>query len=368
MKACVIIPTIRNTSSFEQYAINFSESRHKVDILIVDEGDFILHYDQRKAINESFLRAGRFDLTFFGPDERLKFFEDNNLGDPNQLIPQKAHSETSFGFLYAYKYRKKYDMVVTVDDDTKPLPNYDFLDEHWKCLTSPMPEITRNHSDGSATWCNTHPEYYARGFPYYLREQFPRVYAVYWEGKGLTKKPPVMNMGRWIGVPDLNAIDYLVYGHDLHIIEPNDIEILPTFALGKGIYAPLCSMNLSFKPEVIPAFYQLWFNDRYDDIFSGLFIKTIADHLGKHISIGMPYCYHEKFSRNLFTDAKKEMDSLAVNETLHEKLRGVTFASKTWVNCYRELAYWLRQNMGSDYWKVTANKMLLWAKTVEWLK
>lgn len=47
--------------------------------------------------------------------------------------------------------------------------------------------------------------------------------------------------------------------------------------VGKGTYLAVCSMNTSFTPEIIPAFYQLYMNfmgvDRFDDIWSGIFLK-----------------------------------------------------------------------------------------------
>jgi hypothetical protein len=51
-------------------------------------------------------------------------------------------------------------------------------------------------------------------------------------------------------------------------------------------------MNTSFVSKIIPAFYQLYMKhmgvDRFNDIWSGIFLKKIVDHLGDNISLGTP--------------------------------------------------------------------------------
>jgi len=66
------------------------------------------------------------------------------------------------------------------------------------------------------------------------------------------------------------------------------------FVAARDNYLTVCSMNLAFRREVIPAFYQLpmddneWEVGRFDDIWSGVFLKRACDVLGKRISQRRP--------------------------------------------------------------------------------
>jgi hypothetical protein len=83
-------------------------------------------------------------------------------------------------------------------------------------------------------------------------------------------------------------------------------------------------MNLAFRREVIPAFYQLpmddneWDVGRFDDIWSGVFLKRACDVLGKRIYNGRPLCEHNKAARSTFDDLHNEVAGLELNEHLWE--------------------------------------------------
>lgn len=349
MKSLVVIPTIRPSPNFGKYAENFAKYNHAPDIMIIDEDG-----EHREEIKKQF---DGFNVEVYGIKERLEWFREYGLGNPNDLIPEKAHNENSFGLLIAQT--RDYDMVVFVDDDTMPEKETDFLGEHWRCLNADLAE--KRSLNGS--WVNTHPYYHARGFPYNQRRSIVYEFTYY----PSCYCPIVLNMGAWTGIPDLNAIDYLV-------LNPQPEKLLPirNFAVARGQFAPLCSMNLAFRPEIIPAFYQLWHKDRYDDIFSGLFLKKIADHLGKGISVGTPIVYHDKTPRNLFKDAAAELPSMELNETLWQVLLKIELTEKTWLDCYRELADKLHKSMlqspFESYVYVMTRKMLAWCKVIEEVK
>jgi hypothetical protein len=88
-------------------------------------------------------------------------------------------------------------------------------------------------------------------------------------------------------------------------------------------------MNLAFRREVVPAFYQLpmddneWDVGRFDDIWSGLFLKRACDVLGKRIYNGAPLCEHNKAARSTFADLHNEVAGLELNEHLWEVVDGV---------------------------------------------
>ena len=316
----------------------------------------------RSSIEEQFISAyakneySTPSLEFYGAKERNNWFQwltkkHKELVNPEYFIPERSHDELSFGLLVAAT--RNYDMIVFVDDDTHPLDG-DFLGQHWQSLNLVATEARSNRG----SWVNTHPVYFVRGFPYSERsESFTVEHAI-----DLTSS--VLNMGCWSGIPDLNAYDYIVF-------QPKaEDRVAPhNYRLAKGQFAPICSMNLSFKPEIIPAFYQLWDNNRYNDIFSGIFLKHIADHLDKSVSVGGPLCYHEKAPRDYFKDAAIELPSIKLNESLWRIVSQITLKSDTWLSCYRELAKglnakFLECEFGDTIW-LMRSQMLLWCDTVE---
>ena len=347
MKSLVIIPSIRATDNFGKYAANFAKFGHSPDIMVIDETD-----ENREEIKFQFAQHDQFNIEFFGVAERREWFKIQGLGDPDDIIPQRAHNETSFGLLVAYIH--DYDMILFVDDDTYPEEKVDFLGTHWIALNSSAPLI----ENYSGCWINTHPKYFVRGFPYDQRDKHT-VQTTY-----NCEEKPILSMGLWLGIPDLNGIDYLCYNpkHE-KFLAPRRVTV------AQNQFIPVCSMNLAFKPEIIPAFYQLWHKDRYDDIFSGLFLKKIADCLGECIRFGSPYCVHDKAPRNLFDDIRAELQGMELNEVLWRKLLEIDLHEESWLGCYRELASKIykkfRGSRFDDYVWVMTQKMQCWTDIME---
>lgn len=136
----------------------------------------------------------------------------------------------------------------------------------------------------------------------------------------------VASQGLWTNVPDLDAVRILMDG-DLRgqaqtRTATDDFD--RDFVAERGNYLTVCSMNLAFRREVIPAFYQLpmddnaWDVGRFDDIWSGVFLKRACDLLGGRIYNGRPLCEHNKAPRSTFDDLHNEVAGLELNEHLWE--------------------------------------------------
>ena len=339
MKALVIVPTVREFKEWHTYSANFK--KYKYELLIIGE---------EKNVNDKFMPEGE----FFGVKERAKWFKDNNLEKFADLIPAKSHAETSFGLLIALE--RKPDMIVFIDDDTLPL-DQDYLGTHWKMLES-KPKIL----ESDTKWLNSidpyQSKFFPRGFPYSARKPA----FVKDVSHGITRI--IANQGLWQNIPDLNAIDYL-HWNDRNICKTHD------FTTAIGNWATVCSMNLAFLPEIIPAFYQLPMPAmdvaRFDDIWSGLFLKKCADVLGNGISTGNPLCSHNKFPRNIFDDIKAEMIGLEINETLFRELEKIELTNKTYLENYRQIATKLNPEAfrSRDYIKFLKIQMLRWSELME---
>jgi len=204
----------------------------------------------------------------------------------------------------------------------------------------------------------------ARGYPYCQSD-------VYGSGSLVnifpTIKKNVLNMGQWYGTPDLNAVDYIAFKARNYLYEDFKPDLC-TLTVKENFYFPVCSMNLAFRPEIIPAFYQLYDDNRYNDIISGILLKKIADHLGYGMSFGMPLCNHEKAPRDLFANLKKEIRAMTVNEWLWHELDKIELRGMNWLECYYELATKLNNiaptTPDPEYIEAMALKMKMWTHTV----
>ena len=355
MKACVVFCTIRKTDSFRQYARNFLEHNHSPDVIIVDEQG-----DTRPLIKKE---LEEFSVEFYGQRERQEWFKKNNVD--SQTVPAKTTDVIGFSLLVAYP--RKYDMLLFIDDDTYPLNN-DFIGEHWKSLTSrKMPIVSSKNR-----WVNPHPFAYPRGYPYSVRNWMSL--SNFYEKKGC-QKGAVLNMGLWNKVPDLNAIDYLYFGSLKGLYEDPYHEQIPndSYILEHDSFMPLSRMNVSFKPKVIPAFYQLTGDEygvgRYGDVFSGLFLMKIAAHLGDNISYGVPTCLHDKEPRDVFKDIKSEMESVKLNEKMWCVLDKIELVGDSYGSCYASLADGLLKYKGEfhnpNFIVYLAERMKAWVKAIE---
>jgi len=134
----------------------------------------------------------------------------------------------------------------------------------------------------------------------------------------------VASQGLWTNVPDLDAVRILMDG-DLQGQAETRLtadDFGPDFVAEPGQYLTVCSMNLAFRREVVPAFYQCpmddneWSVGRFDDIWSGVFLKRAADVLGTDVVTGGPLCRHDKAPRSTFDDLHNEVAGLELNEHL----------------------------------------------------
>ncbi|MFB6150016.1 MAG: alpha-1 4-glucan-protein synthase, partial [Halobacteriales archaeon] len=116
------------------------------------------------------------------------------------------------------------------------------------------------------------------------------------------------------------------------------------FVAAPGNYLTVCSMNLAFKREVVPSFYQLpmddnrWDVGRFDDIWSGLFLKRACDVLDKQVYNGAPLCQHNKAPRSTFDDLQNEVAGLELNEHLWEIVDDAGEEADSYVEVCRAIA------------------------------
>ncbi len=310
---CTIIPTVRDHTCLRDYVENARSHGFPTDRLffcLVTED----HCDTQ-AMADLLDELGVAGEVFAGSD-REKWFNTNDVSHFSHLVPARSHAQTSFGLLYLWA--NDFEYGVFIDDDTLPHPENDFFGRHLR-------NLTESHSldciRSDTRWVNvldqTGTGLYPRGFPYGAMGEST-------ESVRRDVTDVVVSQGLWTDVPDLDAVRILMDG-DLNgrsqtRLTAGDYD--RSFTVGDGNYLTVCSMNLAFHRQVIPAFYQFpmddnpWGVGRFDDIWSGVVLKRACDVLDTTILSGYPLCRHEKVPRSTFDDLAAEAAGLELNEHL----------------------------------------------------
>lgn len=203
------------------------------------------------------------------------------MGDAAESLTNFNAGIRNLGFAYAAKYLPDIEYFITLDDDEDPIG--DTIQDHLDALSMRVP----------VSWMSTASEY-MRGFPYAVRSE----------------AEVVLSHGVWEGVADWDAPTQLVLGGNRPV----------TFYRGpipKGIYYPMCIMNIAFKRKMLPTIFQApWAlgMHRFDDIWSGIVSKREIDAQGWAAVTGYARVYHQRAS-NVFTSLKHEAPGIEVNET-----------------------------------------------------
>jgi len=368
MRIYLVTASVNKLSNLK-HLLEFSRGKDHIDkVVVIDEGEDLL-----RKVNKEILREHQ--VTFYGPKEREEWFKERfGLGYEKyaSVIPERCHAEISFAYLVAYE--EGADVVIEIDDDVRLMDGNDLVFDHVYNL-----EDTIGVSISSSNkWYNTienlslstNERLFPRGYPFKVRGV--RENHRYAADRGRC----VLNMGLWIGCLDLDALT-LVYNGALDgrlVFDGGSLKRRKVI-ISRGTYFPICSMNTSFRRDIIPAFYQLYMNfwgiDRFDDIWSGIFLKKIADHLGDKVCLGAPLVYHDKRPRNVFLDLSKEIKGIELNEVLWLIVDQLNLDGKNYSDAYASLIEGLKSKLDNideryrRFLSLQLNKMGIWSEIID---
>lgn len=220
-----------------------------------------------------------------------------------ELISNHCAGVRQLGFLYIHQKLPNVEYIITLDTDVSPIG--DPIQDHIEQLNRRVP----------ISWISTSTDAYMRGFPYQVREE----------------APVMMSHGVWETVPDYDA--------PTQLLMPKDFK--PTYYKGvipKGIFAPICGMNLAFRREALPYVYfapvgNFKGAERGDDIWGGLmWIKKFAE-LNWAIVTGYARVNHLRAS-NVFLNIEKEAVGIRHNEDFWKDLEG--YKGDKWFDEFRD--------------------------------
>lgn len=266
---------------------------------------------------------------------------DNEMGEDAWIIPRKTSAIKAYGFLRAYQSGA--DVIWTLDDDCYPEEGVDYL----KCLEQVFSTSVPDRSWWTTLRTGSQP--YPRGFPYGVRDRS-------W--------PVMVHHGLWSNVPDLDAKTQMIMPH-YRTAPATGVDIVPP-----GTMFPMCGMNLAWKREMTPAFYFMlqgrsWPFDRFDDIWAGLMVKRICDHLGYAVTSGAPSIRHDRASDPV-ANLRKEAPGLAAHEVFWPIIAEAKLTGTSVGECYQQLADVVYRDVRpalpdyDHYWEKLALAMDAW--------
>ncbi|AUV82097.1 alpha-1 4-glucan-protein synthase [Salinigranum rubrum] len=344
---CVVVPTIREYECIRAYVENARSHGFETDRLffVLVTEDFCDSAAMREMLSDLGV-----DGEVFDGSRREAWFEAHDVSEFSHLVPAASHAQTSFGLLYLWANDFEYGFFI--DDDTLPHAEWDFFGRHMANLAfEGETESVRSDERWVNVLYQAFDEHglYPRGYPYAAMDESV-------ETGVKDVEHVVASQGLWTNVPDLDAVRILMDG-DLRgqaQTRTTREHFTNDFVADEGQYLTVCSMNLAFRREVVPAFYQLpmddnaWDVGRFDDIWSGVFLKRAADLLGHDVVSGFPLCEHNKAPRPTFDDLNNEVPGLELNEHLWEYVDEVGAGSETYAEAFRAMADRLAEGDFSD--------------------
>lgn len=231
-------------------------------------------------------------------------------------------------------YERGCDPIITIDDDNLFL-EADFVGLH-SLVSSELELDAASSPTGWVNVCDQLAE--ERGVPFYHRgfppgERWADA-PVSW---GSVRGKVTVNAGFWLGDPDVDAIQRLVYP-----VEAVRYERSENFTLAPGCWSPFNSQNTSLAREVIPAYFLSPNIGRYDDIWAAYVVARIAEHLGHLIAFGHPIVKQDRNPHNYWKDLDVERTGMILSDRLCSRLRALTLRGSDYGDCFDEVVVGLR--------------------------
>ena len=230
------------------------------------------------------------------------------LGPLDEHFPRRNGACRSFGFYRAWHDADPGEAIVALDDDCR-VYHQDFAAQIERSLSAearPVASAQGEHLNILDLYRDNDPGLFPRGFPYSVR--------VSYEGASIgaeQSQQVIFSLGLWKGIYDVNAVDKV----DGRQYKFPDAELRHRSVLiAPGRLVSVCSMNMQFRREVMPATYQLPMHvkvlpsgviDRYGDIWGGFILKTLTDIAGDGLAVGEPMIEHLKegdYVRNIWQE------------------------------------------------------------------
>lgn len=257
---------------------------------------------------------------------------EDDLGDNHWIVSRRDSGIKCYGIYLAWKYGAKHTFLL--DDDCLPY------------MEDTGASFIKSHKNALYQWDRWTESVFGhrtRGIPYKNRGELTSV---------------MLSHGFWNVNPDLDACQTLA-GPDWNAFSKNiKSRIIP-----RGQYFPMCGMNVCFRSEIAPLMYFPLMGEgypyhRFDDIWCGIIVKKICDHLDYHVVSGPTFINHYKAS-DPFKNLVRESPGIAASEWFWETIDNVELTDITPAGCMRELGAALPQE--DDYLAKLGEAIQVWS-------
>jgi len=331
----IVLTTINVPRVLEDY-INICRKYDHKDVVFIVVGD-------RKSPPEtaSYLDSLKgYDIIYWSVEKQEEWLK--KMPAFRDFLPYDSVQRRNIGYLYAAEVGA--DVIISIDDDNIPLPEYDYIGEH-NIVGKTVECNIVSSSTGWFSTCSlleTDPprRFYHRGFPVNKR----------WLLEELSyrseKKRIVVNVGLWLGDPDVDTITRMEESFNVRGVKDPEARLV----LARGTMSPFNSQNTAFSIELLPCLYLIAFrantkndilrgnnNFRYDDIWMSYFAKIIIDHMGDAVCIGPPHVEQQRNAHDYLLDLRKELGPMEMTDKLVDILPSIELNEKSYSGAYQEL-------------------------------
>lgn len=253
---------------------------------------------------------------------------------PATSVRFSGYSCRYFGYLIS---RKKY--IISIDDDCIPARDtkgsfVDVAAQHIANLTTPAtPFFFNTLYDPFRKGAD-----FVRGYPFSLRSGVPCA----------------LSCGLW-----LNLADYDAPTQALKPGQRNSRYVDAVLTVPVGALTPVSGVNIAFDRELVgPALFPAlrlagegnvrW--ETVEDIWCGMCVKVICDHLGLGVKSGLPYVWRNERG-NAIESLKKEWEGVKLMEEVVPFFQSVRLPRSvvTAENCVVEMAKIVKEELGKSH-------------------
>ena len=268
------------------------------------------------------------------------------------IIPYNTDARRNIGYLMALQDGA--DIVISMDDDNYPTGDInEYIRQH--SITGSLNKSQEIES--STKWFNIcdilendkKVNIYPRGFPYYARiENKIKV--------NIRTRKIAINQGLWFESPDVDAITNLVANSSITGMATSSM------ILSKNTWSPINSQNTAVSKKAMYSYMFMIGFKRFGDILQGYLARKCIDQMGEYVRYGTPLVNHRRNAHNYLKDMLAETPEMLMIEETLPWLRGMQLESKSYAECYNELASKLPK---TRYWNKIARYMNIWVDEVD---
>jgi len=260
------------------------------------------------------------DVHFLGLDEQAEIAHSAGLAPG--FVPFDSDNRRNFAVLEAW--RRRADVIVSLDDDNWPLDPDQFMARYRQVgevqrlpvvdCAGRWPNLC-GFLDVRSKWTGRKVATYARGHPLARRSSDSTGIAV-----GMTEEARVLaHVGLWLGEPDCDAASRAS-------LDPESVgsNAIGTLLAPRNARAPMSTQNVAIARELVPAWWYVRMGrmksgrplDRFGDMFQAYFAAMVIEALGCRFAFGEPLVVHERNPHSIIRDLISETSGMALLEDL----------------------------------------------------